>query len=117
MSVGGDEAAIPVETKILRGDAIIQMVVSFIESAATKPSSSSVPSSFVYSINDRHNPKLAQVLLEFIGQLTKEHPEFVARYVTDVQKDNLEYVLQIIDAGVEVRHIQGNRVSFSVSQH
>ena len=36
-------------------------VISFIENAATKPVASPQLSSFVYSITDKHNPKMAQV--------------------------------------------------------
>lgn len=111
----------PVTTKILSGDEILQAVISFIENAATKPrfpySSSESSSSFVYAITDKYKPMAAQVLLELVGQLTQEYPNFRARYTTDIQKENVEYVRSIIAAGVEVRHVEGNRLNFSISQH
>ncbi len=36
--------------------------------------------------------------------------------ITDIQESNVKYVKRILEAGVDVRHIAGNRIGFSVSQ-
>ncbi|MGH2639080.1 MAG: hypothetical protein ACRDF4_07360, partial [Rhabdochlamydiaceae bacterium] len=85
--------------------------LSFLERAASPGRNSS----FAYTIADKYNPRKAQRLISLVAAVMKENPGFNGRYITDIQNENVEYVRKIIETGVEVRHFEGNKISFSVS--
>jgi two-component system, OmpR family, sensor histidine kinase VicK len=98
------------ETKVIKGGALArQAVLSFLQTAASgKPP-------YAGSITDRHNPARVQRLLGIIGEIRRASPDFVGQYITDIQRENLDDVRMIIQSGVLVRHIEGNKIGFSVS--
>jgi two-component system, OmpR family, sensor histidine kinase VicK len=101
-----------VETKVIRaGEAAERAIVSFLKNAAADKEP------YVGSITDRHNPARAKRLLETIGQLKAQNPAFVGKYITDIQNDNIDHVRDIMSYGIQVRHIEGNSIGFSVSEH
>jgi two-component system sensor histidine kinase VicK len=98
------------ETRVIKpGDTARHAIQSFIEKAATGDSP------FVGSITDKLNPAMAQRLLGTIGQIKATKADLVAEYITDIQKDNVEDVKRLIKAGIVVRHLEGNKIGFSVS--
>ena len=123
-----EDGVVPLQTRVIVGyEQGHEAVLAFIEKAASASALSStqsdpsgggesLSSAFVYTIAGRENPSRAISFLEFVGNLSKSNPDFDARYITDIQEDNIEYVRQIVQAGVKVRHLEGNRVGFSVSQ-
>ena len=99
------------DTRVVRGaEEVRRTMISFVKRAAE-----SDYHSYVYSITDRHGPKDAVDFLETLGPMMKASPQFVRRFITDIQRDNLQDVKRILVAGVQVRHIEGNRIAFSVS--
>jgi signal transduction histidine kinase len=98
------------ETRVIKpGEPARQAILSFLERAATGDSP------FVGSITDRLNPSRAERLLATIGRIKAKKSDFVGEYITDIQKENVDDVKRIIKAGIIVRHLEGNKIGFSVS--
>jgi signal transduction histidine kinase len=99
------------QTLVITDQEIIdQTVNSFLEKASRAP----LP--YVYSITDKTMPDRTQRSLGVIRRLKKANPKFEGQFIIDVQAENVEVVKKIIQAGVQVRHIEGNLIGFSVSQ-
>ncbi|MGI0092323.1 MAG: sensor histidine kinase, partial [Nitrososphaerales archaeon] len=61
-------------------------------------------------------PNDTNLAVDFIKRLFEQNPEFKLQLIVDLQKENLDYYKKIMSAGVELRHIDGNKVSFAISK-
>jgi signal transduction histidine kinase len=69
-------------------------------------------SAYLHGLTDRRFPRDLGPAKDYIEKLYSKNPAFKFRLIADIQKDNVEYYKMLIAAGVEVRHIGGNMVSF-----
>ncbi|MHB1907980.1 MAG: sensor histidine kinase [Nitrososphaerales archaeon] len=67
-------------------------------------------------VMDRYGPPLAISSIDPIRKLQERYPNYVVRYLLDVQQDNLEYAKQLAESkAVEVRHLEGVKANFCVT--
>jgi two-component system sensor histidine kinase VicK len=108
-----DRGVTPRETKVVSGSsAIRQLLSSFVRRAGV--SSRETPL-VVYGIFRRQATVELEALLEFIPQEMISNSNLKVRCITDIQKDNLDYARTMISKGIEVRHIENNRIGFIAS--
>lgn len=99
-------------TTIVRGDAEVAKVISsFGLNAASDPISP-----FFYAIADKHSPRLTVNSIEAVRGIQKNDPRYKIKYITDIQKENLTFVKAMLEAGFEVRHIEGVRANLGISR-
>jgi signal transduction histidine kinase len=109
-----EKGTVPRETKIIIGpEAINGLLFSFIQRAGVKEDSLS---SYIYAVTDNRSPEDPEPLLTFTRQMMMENPNFRILTVADIQKENLDYYKAILKLGIEVRHIDKNKVVFLVSK-
>jgi signal transduction histidine kinase len=111
-----NEKTVPIETKIIRtSNEIKQAIISFIERAGPTGNTHSV-GCYLYWIAGKNAPAS---IMPFLDQLSHQihlyKPDFKALFILDIQRENLEYIKKMIQAGLEVRHIDGNNIRFLVS--
>jgi two-component system sensor histidine kinase VicK len=101
------------QTRIVRGEEVVKFVGSFLSRAAA-----SRPEPHAYGVSDLQSTVRASEgqYFEMSRQLFSQNPGFRVRHITNVQKDNLEGVKRLLGIGYEVRHLDGNRIRFSVSK-
>ena len=67
-------------------------------------------------VMDRFGPALAVSSIDPIKKLQTRYPNYIVRYLLDVQQDNVEYVKQLVESkAVEVRHLEGVKANFGVT--
>jgi two-component system, OmpR family, sensor histidine kinase VicK len=74
-------------------------------------------SNMIYSCGDNKAPKFAievEDIRKLLFDLKKSDRK--ARYITDITKDNVKYCKQLMHFFDEIRHIDGLRANFSVSE-
>lgn len=100
------------QTKIVRGeDEVSKLVREFLARAASEPGS------HVYSVSDMTSAsRTAEMHHGFSPTLNDGLHSVTRRYLTDIQDKNIGAVRKLQASGSEVRHLQGNKIRFSVSK-
>ncbi|HZW56703.1 MAG TPA: HAMP domain-containing sensor histidine kinase [Nitrososphaerales archaeon] len=110
-----EEGVVPVETKIISSkDSIARTIDSFIRRAAAPRDSHH--DSFIFAVTDMKTPQEPEQSQSLFRELKERNPHFRALLITDIQESNLQYVKKQLELGVEIRHIDRNRISFAVSK-
>jgi two-component system, OmpR family, sensor histidine kinase VicK len=101
------------ETRIVRGEEdVVRLIGSFLSRATAGK-----PNPYAYGVSDKDSTvRAAEGYYESARRLLTEHPNFKILHITDIQRENLESVKKLVQAGYEVRHIDGNKIRFSVSK-
>ncbi len=95
------------ETKVVAGAEIIPLAIAFIQRAAT---------SYLRASMDRNLPADQKASLDFSKVLFTLNPSLKYQLIIDLQTENLEYYKSLMAIGVEVRHLDKNKISFAVSK-
>jgi len=95
------------ETKVVTGNAVMPLAIDFLQRAV---------SSYLCVSTDRSIPKDQRASLEFLKALFASGSSFRFQLIADVEPDNMEYYKSLLDIGVEVRHIDKNKISFAFSK-
>ncbi|MHB1908569.1 MAG: sensor histidine kinase [Nitrososphaerales archaeon] len=72
--------------------------------------------SFLYALSDGRLPADPAATIDYTRGLLKRNPNYKIRLITDIRRENLDYYKQVIALGTEIRHLQGNRVSFAITK-
>ena len=101
------------ETKIISGEEEVSRLRSEFLSRSSKR-----PGGFANGVNDKLSTITSATgpLYETATTLHKQNPSFALRHLTDVQLENTSAVKKLLAGGYEVRHLEGNKIRFSVSQ-
>lgn len=107
-----EEGHVKTETRIVRGEeAVVNLVASFLSRAAMGR-----PNPYAYGVSDKDSTvRAAEGYFDGARKLLAEYPNFRILHITDVQPENMESVKRLVQAGYQVRHIDGNKIRFSVS--
>jgi signal transduction histidine kinase len=96
------------ETSVIKGVKEVEaLVYEFLEKSNK---------TYLKALSDERAPKNIPQVLRLIRGMFAANSNFRFQLITDLQSTNLNYCKQLLDAGVEVRHIEGNKVSFAISQ-
>ncbi|MHB8566514.1 MAG: ATP-binding protein [Nitrososphaerales archaeon] len=96
------------ETKIIRGsNEIMRVALAFLQRSTT---------SYLLAASDKRPQKDPKASIDFIVGLMKQNHKFKFKLVTDIQKENIEYNKKLIENGVDVKHLERNRIAFAVSK-
>ena len=110
-----EEGITPIATRIISDkETILQTVLSFVQKAAA-PKNDPL-ASFIFGSTDKKLPENYETNLVYARRLKRENPSLRIHIITDVQKENLEYVKKQIELGIDIRHIERNKVTFAVSK-
>ncbi|MHB8568464.1 MAG: sensor histidine kinase [Nitrososphaerales archaeon] len=110
-----EEGIPPIETRVVSGhENITLLIFSFLQKAAS-PKKDPLDS-FIFAATDRKIPVNHQSNLDTARRMRKQNLSLRILIVTDIQKENLEYIKKQIDLGIDIRHIDRNRISFAVSK-
>src|SRR5579863_7943404 len=96
------------QTKVINGRKEVELLAYAYLERASK--------TFLKALTDDRFPKNTEQTIPFIESIFGGNPSFKFQLITDIQKTNLHYYELLQRAGVELRHIEGNRVSFAVSK-
>jgi signal transduction histidine kinase len=96
------------QTKVINGQKEVELLAYAYLERASK--------TFLKAITDDRFPKNTEQATLFIQGLFAANPSFKFQLIADIQKTNLHYYELLQRAGVELRHIESNRVSFAVSK-
>jgi len=97
------------ETRVVKGEKDVEsLAYAFIERAIT--------SSYLVALADDRIPKETEPAIAYMRQVFVRNPELKFQMVADVQEKNAGYYKTMMEAGVEIRHIEGNKVSFALSK-
>jgi signal transduction histidine kinase len=97
------------ETRLVKGEKEVgSLVYAFIERANT--------SSYLRALTDARIAKDTAPGIAYIRQMFVRNPKLKFQMIADLQKENASYYKTLMDAGVEIRHIEGNKVSFALSK-
>ena len=100
------------ETKVISGQREIARIVSpFLHRAA-----SCGAGSYAYGIADKGATVRSAGLAAEVKSLIERNPGFRILHITDLQKETVPAVKALMDAGFEVRHLEGNKIRFSISR-
>lgn len=100
-------------TKVVRGiEQVSMFIVSFLE--RVKAIDYQLP--FVYAVADKDSPILLSNLEWMIEETIRAHPDLEAKLITDLQKENVNYIEKLLGLGIEVRHIDGIKARFAFSK-
>jgi signal transduction histidine kinase len=95
------------ETKVVSGPDVMPLAIGFLQRSA---------SSFLRVSTNRSIPKDRKASLDFLKALFDSSPNFKYQIITDIEPDNVEYYESLVKIGVEVRHIDKNKISFAFSK-
>jgi signal transduction histidine kinase len=96
-----------VETKIVRGSKEIEnLSYSLIDRSIN---------SHLYVVIDDREIKNPETTLSYVKGLLKKDPKFRILLIADIQERNSEYYKALLKAGIQVRHIDRNKVTFLLS--
>ena len=90
---------------------ILQITSSFLRNAA-----SCGLDSYAYGIADKAATQRSESLVPEVMRLTEKNSGFRILHITDIQLENVAVVKKLIYAGFEVRHLEGNKIRFSISK-
>jgi two-component system, OmpR family, sensor histidine kinase VicK len=97
------------ETRVVKGEKSVEsLAYAFIERA--------IASSYLVALADNRSPKESEPAIAYTRQMFARNPGLKFRLVADLQKGNMGYYKAVMEAGVEIRHIEGNKVSFALSR-
>src|SRR5215472_3578907 len=97
------------ETKLIQSEKEVEaLAYAFIERA--------INSSYLAALADRRTPKDTKAAIEFTKKMYVRNPNLKVQIIVDLQKENEQYYKELMDAGVDLRHIEGNRVTFALSK-
>ncbi len=97
---------LPQETRVVNGAEITPLAIAFLQRAT---------SSYLKIATNRITPTDRKAGLEFSKALFELNPGFSYQLITDIQVDNLEYYRSLAGMGVQVRHLENNKISFAFS--
>jgi signal transduction histidine kinase len=102
------------ETRIVSGEKKVTRLRSDFLTRAVAPLGTE---SYEYGVFDKASMiSSVELYSENGAALLKENPNFRIRDITDVQADSVEAVEKLMKAGFEVRHLEDNKICFSVSR-
>ena len=97
------------ETRLVRGEKEVEsLVYAFIERA--------IASSYLRALTDARIAKDTGPGVAYVRQMFVRNPKLKFQMIADLQKENAGYYKALMEAGGEVRHIAGNKVSFALSR-
>ena len=97
------------ETKVVRGDKeIIEVSFAVTDRAVT--------SSYLAAVTDDKIPKETKPVVEYVKGMFARNPGFRFEMIVDLRRENMDYYRQVMDAGIDVKHIEDNKVSFLLSK-
>ena len=97
------------ETVVVKGvEQVEQLAYAFLDRANQ---------SYLIALADDRIPKDTAAAIEFTRQMFSRNPNFKFQLIADIQSSNVAYYKQVCEAGVEIRHIEGNKVSFAISEN
>jgi signal transduction histidine kinase len=102
------------KTRIIKGNK--EEILKLFRDFATNATESDPNYPLIYAINDKNGPKFSFESLVSDQESLDDSPPGKIHFITDIQKENIEYVTKMIEANFEVRHIEGIRVNFFVSK-
>ncbi len=102
------------KTRIIKGNK--EEILKLFRDFATNATESDPNYPLIYAINDKNGPKFSFESLVSDQESLDDSPPRKIHFITDIQKENIEYVTKMIEANFEVRHIEGIRVNFFVSK-
>jgi signal transduction histidine kinase len=102
-----EQGIVPVSTKIVRGiKEIERLAYALINRSAN---------SHLYVVIDDREPENRETGIQYVKNLMSKNPKFQFLLIADIQKENSNYYKAIIKEGVQVRHIERNKVTFILS--
>jgi len=97
------------ETKVVKGEKNVEtLAYAFIERA--------IASSYLAALADNKIPNETEPAIAYTRQMFVRNPGLKFQLVADLQEENVSYYKALAEAGVEVRHLEGNKVSFALSK-
>jgi len=96
------------ETKLVSGTDVVPLAIAFIQRATA---------SYLRASADNRVPRDQKAAVEYSKVLFTLNPEFKFQLITDLQRENLAYYKSLVEIGVEVRHIDKNKISFALSKN
>ncbi len=102
-----EQGIVPVSTKIVRGMKEIERLAYDLVDRSTK-------SHLYVAIDDRESEN-RETGIKYVKNLMSKNPKFQFLLIADIQKENSNYYKAIIKEGVQVRHIERNKVTFILS--
>lgn len=97
------------ETTVVRGQKEIEILsYKFLERSNKN---------FLRALTDERIPKNTRDAVQLIRRMFEINPNFKFQLITNLQKSNINYYKLILQTGVEIRHIQGNKVNFAISKN
>jgi len=110
-----EEGVSPIETKIVSGrENVSRALSSFLQKIACQKGDPA--DCFLFAASDERVPEDSESNLELVSRMKSDNPSLRILLITDVQRGNLDYVKEQMEAGIDVRHIERNKVSFAVSR-
>jgi signal transduction histidine kinase len=102
-----EQGIVPIETKIVRGSKEIEgLAYSLVDRSVN---------SHLYVANDSREPENRETAIQYVKNLMSKNPKFQFLVIADIQKENLDYYKALMKTGVQVRHIERNKVTFLLS--
>jgi two-component system, OmpR family, sensor histidine kinase VicK len=102
-----EQGILPFETKIVRGEKeIVSLAYSLIERSLN---------SHLYVTIDDRAPDDRETGIQYVKNLMSKNPKFQFLLVADIQKKNADYYKLLIELGVQVKHVERNKVTFVLS--
>ena len=96
------------ETKVIRGhEEVLKLVYAFFGRSTN---------SFLRASSDGRQPDNPQQSVEYMQGLLKKNPNLKIQIITDIQKENLDYNRKVAALGISIKHLDGNKIAFAVSQ-
>jgi signal transduction histidine kinase len=96
------------ETRLVTGEKEVEsLAYAFIERAST---------SHLRALTDARIAKDTAPGIAYINQMFVRNPRLKFQMIADLQKENASYYKALMEAGVEIRHVEGNKVSFALSK-
>jgi signal transduction histidine kinase len=102
-----EQGTVPIRTRIIRG-------TKEIENAAYALIDRSLDSHLYIAIDDRE-PENRESAIQYVRSLMSKNPKFQFLIIADIQVGNADYYKTIMKEGVQVRHIERNKVAFVLS--
>ncbi|MDA4132295.1 MAG: hypothetical protein OK454_04115, partial [Thaumarchaeota archaeon] len=97
------------ETRVVKGEKSVEsLAYAFVERA--------IASSYLVALADNRIPKETEPAIAYTRQMFARNPGLKFQMVADLQKGNVGYYKAVMQAGVEIRHVEGNKVSFALSK-
>lgn len=96
------------ETKVIHGEEeVLKLAYAFFERSTN---------SFLRASTDGRPPDKPQQSVEYLQGLLKKNLNLKIQIITDIQTENLDYNKKLASIGVNIKHLEGNKITFAVSQ-